>query len=195
MYFVIVVLLLILHYFYVKISLIYQSINIYLIINSCKEEMYSLKAFAKFISSSVPLRSSIDSIRSSFVTYILSPRVYVKIIKRQSFFYENPNQIHTPPNENFCENLFRILFTNEPSTYHFDFISPIPSINAKDNLILQLKQLRGYGSRKQSEKQKKYTSFKSLHGKSFGKISSLSFSMCSDRIKTSSRNRILPSVR
>lgn len=158
--------------------------------------MFSIKAFTKFMCSSIPLRSGLDSIRACFVKYILSPRIYVKIIKRQIFYYENPNRIETPPNESFCEYLYRILFSHEPSTYHYDFILPIPSLNAKDNLVVQLKQLRGYGSRKQSERhQNTYYSPKSTNTKSFKKASSMSFTISSDKVKNSSRNKILPSSR
>lgn len=125
-------------YIYSQFSYIYCSYN---------EPVYPIKTFIEFLYNSISIQSAFFSVRINLIDNTLSPKLYSNIVKRQNYYTENPQRILYKKSEPFCEYLQRVLFTNEPPPYHYDFILQKPNDQSKDTLVYTLKQGRGYGYR------------------------------------------------
>lgn len=83
------------------------------------------------------------------------------MLNKYEFYRNNYIRINDPPPESCFDKLKRKLLTDEPSPYHYDYILLEPSQNSVDNLILSMKQMHGYGSRKSGVSMRKDISLSS----------------------------------
>lgn len=121
-----------------------------LLLFSSNEKMYSIKSFVAFFSDTVEVQTLFGAIKFTFINKILTTSMYSHIINRHVFYCENPNRILNKPKETLCNRLYRVIFTYELPPFHFDYMLPCPTFQSKDNLVLYMKQNKGYGNRKNS---------------------------------------------
>lgn len=135
-------------------------IIIYIYIYRSDEEAYSIKSFIYFLNQSISLQSTIFSVRMTFIHLIFSFKMYTTILKRQKYYTEKPSRIFEKQAEPFCDKIKRILFTHTLPPLYYDYILPKPTEQSVDNLVVAMKQTKGYGYR---QPQTQYSSYRTLN--------------------------------
>lgn len=114
-----------------------------LILNSCNEKTYSKRLFNQFLCESTSVALVINTLKTSLINRIFTTKMYNNILKRQFYYINHPDRISTPPKENCCEYLQRVLFTTIVyPPLHYDYILSKPSVQSINELLLVLKHLK-----------------------------------------------------
>lgn len=72
-------------------------------------------------------------------------------ISSRLFYYNHKAEFLSDPIESCADKCYRVIFTNDPPPYHYDYCPPvIKQKNAMDEVIYYIKQKYGYSSRKSS---------------------------------------------
>lgn len=126
-----------------------------------KQDSYPIKEFINYFKKSQPFNSFISEFRNILINSIFTNRVYHSVLTRMEFYYNGTKPF--PPSESCNSHLTRILFTDEPPPYHYDFKLSSPSPSSFDEMILILRRFYGYSFRRSSKKGSSAKSF--LHSK------------------------------
>lgn len=105
---------------------------------------YSIKDFIRHFSSSKPFRFHMEVFRNDLVLFTIGNEEY-NIIKNKSDFFSKEEALVKPKTEPFCKKMRRIIFTNKPSPYHFDYVY-ISASDTKQYIVGVVKQnyIRSY---------------------------------------------------
>lgn len=106
-----------------------------------RKDAYVLKDFTTFINESKPFQKYLNGFKEELIKEIFPSQQYVNICKRISFFYSVPG--NPPPAEPFCMKITRLLFTQAPPPYKYDYCIPNPSNQSFDDMICAIR--KGYG--------------------------------------------------
>lgn len=126
-----------------------------------KQDSYPIKEFINYFKKSQPFNSFISEFRNILINSIFTNRVYHSLLTRMEFYYNGKKPF--PPSESCSSHLTRVLFTDEPPPYHYDFKLSSPSPSSYDEMILILRRFYGYSFRRSSKKGSSVVSF--LHSK------------------------------
>lgn len=91
---------------------------------SSPREQYYLKSFIDFVLSCDSYKKLVNDIKKTLINVVITPRIYSSIIKRLNFYnnYSNSNNSRVSiPTERCTSKAIRILFSNRPEPYHYDF--------------------------------------------------------------------------
>lgn len=152
---------------------------------SSKYEVYTLKSFIEYMTMSPIFNSFINDFKREFIINIVGKDNFSNIVKRIHFYYSNP--VKKPPSES-CSALFkRILFTNTPHPYHYDYCLIHYTENSWNEALSAIKQEFIHNIKKFQANSNEF-SFSNSSGSRRIQLSSISSRLSSARYK----NQIFP---
>lgn len=111
---------------------------------------YSLKAFIRHFHVSLQFSGFLCEFKNQIIKLIFGSQLYNTISSRL-FYYNHKSEFLSDPIETCADKFYRVLFTNDPPPYHYDYCPPVTKQkNAMDEVIYFIKQKYGYSSRKSS---------------------------------------------
>lgn len=141
-----------------------QSILLLLYFYSCSSDVYDLKLFTSYLKDCYRYLISIHILKLEIKKYTFNDEALRVIKERKNYYnFELKSMIKNnpdvnlalvnlqPPNKESCyRKCTRLLFTNLPSPYRYDFCLDCSPTKARINVVLQIKQRFGYSKRSSS---------------------------------------------
>lgn len=124
-----------------------------------RKDAYVLKDFTNYFNESVKFKSHLDGFKEEIIKEVFSLQHYVNIYQRIRFFYSDRGS--PPPPEPLCSKLYRLIFTQAPPPYKYDYGIPNPSSQTFDDMICGIKKGYVYDIRS-SRSNKSFASNRSL---------------------------------
>lgn len=146
-----------------------------------KYEVYTLKSFIEYMTVSPIFNSFINDFKRELIIHIVGKDNFSNIVKRIHFYYSNPGK--KPPSESCSASLKRMLFTNTPHPYHYDYCLINYNESCWNEALSAVKQDFFHNIKKLNADSNEF-SFSSSSGSRRLPISSISTRLSSARCKT-----------
>lgn len=111
-------------------------------------DCYYLKEFQSYFLTSNTFYNYLQELKNSIIQQIISEDLY-QTIQQKIIYYYSTSSYH-PPKESCYDNLVRLMFTDLPPPYKYDFRLLTPNKKSFNDMIYTIRYTFGYSDRRSS---------------------------------------------
>lgn len=114
--------------------------------------VYSLKTFVMYVADSYSILSSLNNVKQNIMKLTFSQNDYENIMSKRNYYYyiNNMFSIVYTRKESCYDKLYRLLFTNKPKPFYYNFSTKNPLDREEKHVIYKIRGRYGYSKRNSS---------------------------------------------